>query len=697
MSSEESAQVGVIPLMLLIAGVGVIIALVIFGVAPFRNNLLSTLYPKPHSHAAVGGNLNLPTNLPSCASVGILHNRTKYHSLVHFQNSEDPLDPNRGNPVCHWDHTHGFNPNDANLVNKTVSTPNGPVAIGPVGALTYGQSISYPWQTFKGAGETPTSPPSNPADLENGFKHNFYAWIVRTNMPCTSNQSDATGCFTDFRWQEHADVSYIGALSRFHSFSADARACLVSNPSDCGIIRTGGWIDYGFLHAPDDSRVPLPGDPSPNDPHAHRRLHQAVKPDGQGGLKLCGDFDTLNGVQCFRNGDVTWYGATRGPFSDGFNAEGYGPVNPANPSQKLLYSDFGVPHRNGSWHKAEIFGFSLFPWDDDLDGKIDGRVNFKGYHDRYGTILRNSNCTAPGLDCVPLELINVPIANYLYRESFHNPNMVDSDIDVDITPPGIPSWIVYNDTYVPDPSPGPSQAPTPSPSAQASIAPSSSPASGIYETYSANLTPVSGTGSSGSGKYTFDLMCNPETSGPYAGQYMAYPKTTAPDTYVTNLLGNPYNAHIHYTSSAVPMKGIIVKNDPPVGVIQPVSWLTQMTIANTFTLAPAFTASERNEVRYQPAVGRPGTWVNIHTNACPACQGGELQGDVKKISGDCSAVPSSTPAKPGDIDRNNKVDIFDYNILLTDFGKTGNLPADIDKNGKVDIFDFNILLTNFGK
>ena len=63
--------------------------------------------------------------------------------------------------------------------------------------------------------------------------------------------------------------------------------------------------------------------------------------------------------------------------------------------------------------------------------------------------------------------------------------------------------------------------------------------------------------------------------------------------------------------------------------------------------------------------------------------------------------PSPTPsasAKPGDIDGNNKVDIFDYNILLTNFGRTGvGVPGDLDKNNKVDIFDYNIVLTNFGK
>jgi hypothetical protein len=54
--------------------------------------------------------------------------------------------------------------------------------------------------------------------------------------------------------------------------------------------------------------------------------------------------------------------------------------------------------------------------------------------------------------------------------------------------------------------------------------------------------------------------------------------------------------------------------------------------------------------------------------------------------------------KPGDIDGNGVVNIFDFNLLVTNFNKTGaNLVGDIDNNGKVDIFDFNLLITNFGK
>ncbi len=66
-----------------------------------------------------------------------------------------------------------------------------------------------------------------------------------------------------------------------------------------------------------------------------------------------------------------------------------------------------------------------------------------------------------------------------------------------------------------------------------------------------------------------------------------------------------------------------------------------------------------------------------------------------------SPSPSATTIA-GDIIVNGKVDIFDYNQLMTDFGKTGTgLISDIEKSGtslnRVDIFDYNLLLSNFGK
>lgn len=54
----------------------------------------------------------------------------------------------------------------------------------------------------------------------------------------------------------------------------------------------------------------------------------------------------------------------------------------------------------------------------------------------------------------------------------------------------------------------------------------------------------------------------------------------------------------------------------------------------------------------------------------------------------------------GDLNNDGAINIFDYNILLGDFGKTGGagfVVSDINHDGRVDIFDFNILIGNFGK
>lgn len=55
-------------------------------------------------------------------------------------------------------------------------------------------------------------------------------------------------------------------------------------------------------------------------------------------------------------------------------------------------------------------------------------------------------------------------------------------------------------------------------------------------------------------------------------------------------------------------------------------------------------------------------------------------------------------AKPGDANGDGKVDIFDYNLVVSNFGKVGsNILGDVNSDGKVDIFDYNLVITNFGK
>lgn len=57
-------------------------------------------------------------------------------------------------------------------------------------------------------------------------------------------------------------------------------------------------------------------------------------------------------------------------------------------------------------------------------------------------------------------------------------------------------------------------------------------------------------------------------------------------------------------------------------------------------------------------------------------------------------TPTPTP-KIGDINDDNRVNIFDYNLLLEQFDRHDYPPADLDDDGDVDIFDYNLLLENF--
>ncbi len=78
-------------------------------------------------------------------------------------------------------------------------------------------------------------------------------------------------------------------------------------------------------------------------------------------------------------------------------------------------------------------------------------------------------------------------------------------------------------------------------------------------------------------------------------------------------------------------------------------------------------------------------------------------GDVYPASYAPQLVLTTGGAQSGlqsDLDNDGDVDIFDYNSLLGDFGKTGAvgfIKADIVRNGAIDIFDYNVLLGDFGK
>lgn len=58
--------------------------------------------------------------------------------------------------------------------------------------------------------------------------------------------------------------------------------------------------------------------------------------------------------------------------------------------------------------------------------------------------------------------------------------------------------------------------------------------------------------------------------------------------------------------------------------------------------------------------------------------------------------PLSVAAQKVDANKDNKINVLDFNTLMVNWGSAGaNNAADFDGNGKVDVFDFNLLMINW--
>lgn len=327
---------------------------------------------------------------------------------------------------CHYTHEHKDNPR---VVDDVLGTDFYTWA---------GGEISYPWQTHAGGGAHHSQP--EPGALENILKHTGYNWIVRKSMPCIA-AAGASGCITDLRLQAHIIFSPVDAVVRFHSYWVEAKVCLVSDPADCGTIRTGGWLDYGRLAVstrnPNGSFttqfVPLASDPPPPHDFSNRRLHPANSEAGTNPLAT--------------SSESFWYGTRK-------KTEGMSPpalpatvhiaqgdiwqnINVITPTLTNLYCrdcEF-----NGSTIQMHQLGFRVDQMLDNIyDADGNNRVDYNGYTDRFG--VRSTTCTAVSLDCVPFILEDVPMASYSYRDEAFGISPTANDYDVS---PAGEHWITY--------------------------------------------------------------------------------------------------------------------------------------------------------------------------------------------------------------------------------------------------------------
>ncbi len=332
---------------------------------------------------------------PACTD----HDPTVWHGLWNAEQG------------CYYDHEHKDDPSSADDI------------FGPVGEFYSGQEISYPWQTFVGAGDGYPEPPLPGEDmLENERKHTGYAWLVRRDISgCTLAYAP---CVHDARIQIHALLSAHDGTVRYHSGVIEVR--ILNSDGSYGLAKMGGWYDFSCLYI-DGARVPLTGDPSDGCSMNARRSHSST------------------------SGQIRWYGEHNQegmPVTSRLSIttlDAWGPMDPANPGELIFTCpDYRCSENGSNMSLHQLFLGFLPILDDDNDQRLNGLY----YTDRYGFLA--SGCTEAGLDCVPLYLDNIPTAEMQYFDQY-NGIPSPGGLEYDLSPAG-EWWIAYESLPAPPPA-----------------------------------------------------------------------------------------------------------------------------------------------------------------------------------------------------------------------------------------------------
>lgn len=295
-------------------------------------------------------------------------------------------DPNRYHELwndkegCHYDHTH--NADSAEVENQELREV----------VETWG--ISYPWQTPN----------------ENQIKHQGYKNAhVLTHTCELFNGPQDSNCVLEAFIQTHATGSALGLSTRYHSFRAGLYICN-QDETICGNVRTGGWGDWGILHC-DYKRdwCLLPGDPPGHGENAFRLPPYRSAPDVEKSDDLSRHLNNGQLTQQWNSGQ----GGADQYYPDPFNVfmefdftsvDGWGGVYKSEPGKlHLICEDGSCKYNHSTLRVYDIRVRITHEFDEDGDGIAD----FSGFTDRRGNV--DSNCTEVGIDCVPLEISNVPV------------------------------------------------------------------------------------------------------------------------------------------------------------------------------------------------------------------------------------------------------------------------------------------------
>ncbi|MCX6789827.1 MAG: dockerin type I domain-containing protein [Candidatus Gribaldobacteria bacterium] len=90
----------------------------------------------------------------------------------------------------------------------------------------------------------------------------------------------------------------------------------------------------------------------------------------------------------------------------------------------------------------------------------------------------------------------------------------------------------------------------------------------------------------------------------------------------------------------------------------------------------------------------------FYTSGCGGGSGGSNPQPINNSGGGGGSVyipPASTSTtKIGDANGDNKVDKYDFSLMMANWGKTGSNACDLNNDSKVDKYDFSLLMTKWG-
>jgi hypothetical protein len=426
----------------------------------------------------VGINLPVFNQIKADAARGIYdrpctaaeHNTMQWHTLVNVQ------------AKCHYDHMHGDDPNYVTDI------------FGEPGAwfTKPGQSISYPWQTFKATSATePNDAFVAAKQMENDLKHEGYIWVVRRDQACPNG-----ACVTDFRLQTHAIFAAHDMPVRFHSFSLEARLCNVANdPSSCGIVRYGGWIDTGLLFTtrPNVLRcdegvealyIPLAVD---------TQFFPIQENPGERGTVRC--HPNIVNLPAYPSARplAEWW--EHGGGETRYQLRVYDPIGNVDPADPSRWQFFCGQNDLNCRYDASIFsafiGYTLHIHEFvgkevRVDSDRNGRTDFRGYFSRFGEL--RTACTAAGLDCVPYVYDNVPLNYYFNKDARYAQTVCENcqRVDMDLSPPG-QKWITWFYRYA---AGGHTPTPPPTTPSATPITPTATPVTPTATSMPPTSTPV---------------------------------------------------------------------------------------------------------------------------------------------------------------------------------------------------------------